>query len=95
MLPTFLRSFKTEIETMKRLDHPSIVKMVGYTLTDKEAIIYMDLFDYSLRKLLDKMTPVPAPQMYDIVTQILKGLQYLHSNNIAHRDLKVMCRVCC
>lgn len=54
----------------------------------------MDKFDCSLRKVLANRLEDFSSQWFDqkdllhMCEDILKGLSYLHKENIAHRDLK-------
>lgn len=50
----------------------------------------MEYCEQDLASLLDNMsTPFSESEVKCIIIQVLKGLQYLHSRFVVHRDLKV------
>lgn len=71
------------------LDHPNIVKLKeAYR---KKGIVYL-IFEYVRNNLLEILEKSPDGLDHNlikmVVYQMVKGLVYLHSLNIIHRDIK-------
>ena len=77
-----------EIEILKSLNHPDIVKIIEFYVT-KDAYYIVNEYCGG-GELFDKVkTDLSETQISVIFKQILSGLSYLHSKNIVHRDLKL------
>lgn len=81
-----------EIQILLSCNHDNIVHvnevLVGRSL--ESIFVSMEYCEQDLASLLDNMsTPFTESQVKCLVLQVLKGLKYLHSNFIVHRDLKV------
>lgn len=81
-----------EIQILMSCNHENIVRLkevaVGRSL--ESIFLVMEYCEQDLASLLDNMpSPFSESQVKCITLQILRGLKYLHSNYIVHRDLKV------
>lgn len=85
-----------EIETMQMLSHPNIIKYLGMQQKPHNIYIMMEYADRgSLRHLYQKIGGLAEAQISHCLKQILAGLAYLHSQGIAHRDVKCAnCLLC-
>ena len=77
-----------EIEILKNLDHPDIVRIMEFYNTEKYYYIINEYCPGG--ELFDQVNKIfSETQIAVMFRQILSGLAYLHSNNIIHRDLKL------
>lgn len=86
---TQISSIQGEIRTLENLSHPSIVSFHGMTGSTLKFQLIMEYADYgSLRIFYKNHGRLELPEALYCVQQIVVGLQYLHDNNVAHRDIK-------
>ena len=80
---------KREIKVLSEINHPNIVKYYGtITKGNKFNIVLEFCNGGSLLKLINSFKKFPEQLVHKYLTQILDGLEYLHSKNIIHRDIK-------
>ena len=80
-----------EIDLMKTLKHPNIVRYLGVEMDRHQICIFHEWADCgSVSSLLRQFGgPFATAVVRSYTSQILKGLQYLHSHSIMHRDINV------
>ena len=83
------KEFAEEVWLMNQLDHPNIVKFVGACNAPKFCILMEFIEGGSLYRYLhvDKKQ-LETEVMTSLLSDIAKGLSYLHEQKVLHRDLK-------
>jgi len=78
-----------EIDIMKQLDHPNVLKLFEVFETDEIIALIMELVNGGelFYKIVEKGN-YSEKDAASIVTQMIRGVEYLHGRGIAHRDLK-------
>ena len=79
-------ALKLESETLKDLDHPNIVQYLGFEETPTFLSIFLEYVPGgSVGGILRKYGRFDEDVTKSFTSQILAGLEYLHSKNILHR----------
>jgi len=86
-------AMQQEINLMKSLDHPNIVKYLGTEMGSETNSNLLYIFTEwvpggSLQSLLSKFGKFDEQVTKKYAFQILQGLQFLHVNRVVHRDIK-------
>ncbi|MEX0586817.1 MAG: serine/threonine-protein kinase [Pirellulales bacterium] len=85
----FRLRFEAEIESLKKLLHPGIVRLYGYGRQDGTLYYAMELVDgTSLEDELRAGRRFDWRETADLAVQICRALRHAHDNGIIHRDIK-------
>lgn len=85
-----------EIDIMKKVDHPNVLKLKEVFETDETIALVMELVTGGelFYKIVEKGN-YSEKDAANIVAQMINGVDYLHDQGIAHRDLKPENLLCC
>ncbi|MBA0844902.1 hypothetical protein Goarm_023363, partial [Gossypium armourianum] len=89
------QEFRTEVILLAKLQHKNLVRLLGFSLEQKESIL---IYEFLPNSSLDNFIFHPVKRLllnwekrYKIIEGIARGLLYLHQDSqyrIIHRDLK-------
>nr|XP_030698930.1 eIF-2-alpha kinase GCN2 isoform X2 [Globicephala melas] len=87
-----IQGAETEFNSLVKLSHPNIVRYFAMNLKEQDDSIVVDILaehtnGVSLSAHLSHSGPIPGHQLRRYATQLLSGLDYLHSNSVVHKVL--------
>ncbi len=89
--PAALRRFEQELEVLRRLDHPRIVRALGAGIGSEDGAHWYAM-EYvagrNLSQFLAAHGRMPPALALDIVAEALEGLAAAHGRGVLHRDIK-------
>ncbi|KAF2840537.1 hypothetical protein M501DRAFT_1014552 [Patellaria atrata CBS 101060] len=84
-----LRVIMLEIDLLKNLNHPNIVKYHGFVKSAESLYIILEYCENgSLHSICKNFGKFPENLVALYMTQVLHGLLYLHDQGVIHRDIK-------
>jgi serine/threonine protein kinase len=85
--PGYQEIVKREIVAVSGLHHPHIMHFVCCALEEKKCSYIMEQMDDTLSEMLENSN-LSLVRCVDVMLQIAEGVNYLHSMDLVHRDLK-------
>ncbi|KDQ11479.1 hypothetical protein BOTBODRAFT_177313 [Botryobasidium botryosum FD-172 SS1] len=84
-----LPEIMSEIDLLKNLNHPNIVKYKGFVKTREYLYIILEYCENgSLHNISKRFGKFPENLVAVYISQVLQGLVYLHEQGVIHRDIK-------
>lgn len=82
-------AFKAEFFAMSRLHHPNTVEVLDYgVLPDGRCFLVMELVPGEELATRIARGPMPLEEVYACLAQLLQALDYIHTRQYLHRDIK-------
>lgn len=86
--PGKILELKKEAEILSALNHPNIVKFIHLKETEKRLFLVMELvYGGNLSEFIQS-TKLTDSQAAQIMHGVLKAVEYMHNQNVIHRDIK-------
>jgi serine/threonine protein kinase len=84
-----LGQFEKEVEVQKALRHENVCALYDILFDAINYYAIVDLCPFgSLHARISAAKRLPEPQAKCIFKQVIRGVEYIHSQNVVHRDLK-------
>ncbi|KAH7097083.1 hypothetical protein BKA62DRAFT_818558 [Auriculariales sp. MPI-PUGE-AT-0066] len=84
-----LSEIMSEIDLLRNLNHPNIVKYKGFVKTREYLNIILEYCENgSLQHICKRFGKFPENLVGVYISQVLEGLVYLHDQGVIHRDIK-------
>lgn len=77
-----------EVSILRQYQHPNIVQFFSSHLVDEELWVVMEFMEGGSLTDIVTATRMTEPQIATISRQVLAALDFLHSKNVIHRDIK-------
>ncbi len=91
-IPRGEENVRREIQLLKRLQNKNVINLIDVLYNDQKEKMYM-VMEYCVCGILEMLEQVPDNkfaewQGHGYFTQLIDGLEYLHSKGVVHKDIK-------
>lgn len=89
--PDYREMFEYEVQSLKKLSHPSIVKIVSEPFSDSSGNIYLPMEfieGKTISQIVQESGPYNETEALDLFSKILDAFTYIHGMSCIHRDVK-------
>jgi serine/threonine protein kinase len=83
-----LDNFKQEFTTLKKLNHPHILRILDFGFDSKENLYYFTTEYIEGKDIFDATRESTPEEVEELFVQTLRALSYLHSQRVYHLDIK-------
>jgi serine/threonine protein kinase len=89
LTPVDIEQFRLEAQTVAKLDHPHIVRVLEFGMEGSAPFLVMTYApNGTLRQRHPRGTPLLPSTILEYVKQVASALQYAHEQKLIHRDVK-------
>ncbi|HEX3686054.1 MAG TPA: protein kinase [Gaiellaceae bacterium] len=85
----YVERFRREARSVAQLSHPNIVTVIDRgEQDDRQFIVFEYIPGENLKKLVQRVGPLPEEDAVRLALQIARALGFAHENGLVHRDVK-------
>ncbi|HKY33721.1 MAG TPA: protein kinase, partial [Candidatus Polarisedimenticolia bacterium] len=88
LTPNGIDAFKAEFSAMTRLRHPNVVEVYDFGLDSATGEHFLTLEYVEGTDLRQAAAGLDRPAVLELLVQVCRGLEYIHSRGLVHNDLK-------
>lgn len=89
--PMYRQLFETEVMTLKSLNHPNIVHILGNPFSDTQGNLYLPMEfieGETIKQRVSRVGPYKEQDATELMIKVLDAMQYVYQQGKIHRDIK-------